>query len=666
MLGIQLNRLLVLTLVNIASNVTFAGSPPRPFSAITATRTEFRCLGRNVELGTFLLPTKIRASSGDLLSSSVQLVSDPPTSLEVVPSTIRAKVLTHSANSASWQFTAESRDFRIQSSLTADYDGFCWYELTLEPKHPVALKLLGLRVPRTKSSARYLHTSSYDWSNVSQGLPELGGHWSSHFVPYVWLGDEERGLAWCAESDESWMLDHAERAISIETVQTNALESGSSPSRSVANTVLLKITFLDHKRLITSPIKLRFSLQPSPVKPVSFGWRANARILHDIHYDSCKPATNGACELDTLRAGGVKTVVIHDSWTKYFGQMVPADADEFRRLIRACHDRDIRLLVYVGYGVARTAPELQGKHDLWSATPLIPWDPGYKPETRGFDATCPRSPWADWLVASAEKLFSDFDLDGLYFDGTSEAWRCNNQSHGCGWKDAQGNVHTVYPILAARQLMRRMADTVHRHKPDAILDVHMSSNLTLPTLSFCDSLWNGEQFETHTEAEHFQVPLHRFRTEFMGYAHGMDMEFLCYENRPFTFNEAIALAWLHGIEVRPYPKTLQYVTPIWRALDRFGVPKARWMPYWANSGVTSDNENAKASAWIRDGTALVIASHLRRTNESVMFQIDRNRLGLKSKSLRARDALTGEPLALSSNAIALSFDGMSWRLLELR
>jgi hypothetical protein len=371
--------------------------------------------------------------------------------------------------------------------------------------------------------------------------------------------------------------------------------------------------------------------------------------------------------LDTLRDDGVKTVVIHDSWTKYFGQMVPADAEQFRDLIRACHARGMRLLVYVGYGVARTAPELHGKHDLWSTTPLIPWDPSYKPETRGFDATCPNGPWADWLVSGAEKLFSDYDLDGLYFDGTSEAWRCNNQSHGCGWKDAQGNVHTMFPILAARQLMRRMAKTVRRHKPDAILDVHMSSNLTLPTLSFCDSLWNGEQFEGHTAAEKFQVPLHFFRTEFMGYAHGMDMEFLCYENRPFTFDEAIALAWLHGIEVRPYPKTLSHVTPLWRAMDQFGVPKAKWQPYWANSGVKCDTEAAKASAWTRRGKALVFVSHLERTNRTVRVKFDQSRLGLSGR-VAVKDAISGAELMNGTNAtdgVDLRFDGMGWRLLEV-
>src|SRR3954467_13892177 len=57
--------------------------------------------------------------------------------------------------------------------------------------------------------------------------------------------------------------------------------------------VLLRISFLDREEIITSPLTLRFGFQASPVKPVSFTWRAHARILHDIHYDSYKPRTNG-------------------------------------------------------------------------------------------------------------------------------------------------------------------------------------------------------------------------------------------------------------------------------------------------------------------------------------------------------------------------------------
>jgi hypothetical protein len=629
---------------------TVTAALPAPFTAVEATASSFEWLNRKARLGNFLLPDQIDAKGKPVLAAPIRLVSEPPECLACPSTSVHGRVIEHQKDSAAWEWTAESLDFLVSSHLTADCDGFSWYEIELKPKHPTSLSSLRLEIPRTKQSARYLHTSSYDWSNVSQGLPELGGRWNGPFTPYIWMGDEERGLAWCAESDEGWALVEPKKALSISTE---------------GETVLFKVTFLDHQQTIEKPIKLRFGLQASPVKPVSFAWRRNARILHDIHYDSAQPGTNGLCELDVLRDGGVKTVVIHDSWTKYFGQMVPADDQAFRGLIEACHQRGLRLLVYVGYGLARTAPELQGKHDEWSVTPLIPWDPGYKPETRGFDATCSHSAWADWLVAGTDKLFAAYKLDGLYFDGTSEGWRCSNQAHGCGWKDSGGQVHTIFPILSARALMRRMADTVHRHNPQAILDVHMSSNLTLPTLSFCDSLWNGEQFESHTSAEKFQVPLHAFRTEFMGYAHGMDMEFLCYENRPFSFTEAIALAWVHGIEVRPYPKNLSYVTPIWRAMDHFKITEAKWQPYWEGSGASCDNADTQISSWVRKGSALLFISHLARNDAVVQVKLDREKLGLRPQANTARDALLGTELPVAKAGLELKFSGMNFRMIEV-
>lgn len=628
-----------------------AAPPPSPFTPVEITAQRFTCLGRVTEFGDFLLPKQATAGDRPVLASPVRLVTEPN-----VLDDLRghAAIRSNDGDSATVEWSAESADLRAASKLTADCDGFCWYEIRFEPKHPIKLKSLRLEIPRVAGTARYLHTSAYNWSNVSGGLPEMGGKWASAFVPYVWLGDEQRGLAWCAESDQGWHPAATGTALSVETKD---------------DVVTFRANLLEGERTLDKPLTLRFGLQATPVKPVGFAWRAKARILHDIHYASADVGADGKCELDAIRDGGAKTVIIHDSWTKYFGQVQPADAAAFRKLIDACHQRGLRLLVYVGYGVARNAPEMtvDDRHAKWSVLPLIPWDPGYKPETRAFDATCPRSGWADWLVAGTDKLFADYDLDGLYFDGTSAAWVCQNEAHGCGWHDEQGHLHPTYALLEARQLMRRIADTVHKHKPDAILDVHMSSNMTMPTLAFCDSAWNGEQFEGHTKAEKFNVPLAAFRTEFMGYAHGIDTEFLCYENRPFTFTEAIALAWMHGVEVRPYPQNLHYVTPIWRAMDAFGMPDARWVPYWsAQPAATCDDPDVKASAWVHDGgRALLFVSHLQRNAAKVHVRLDANVLGLTQGDVQAKDAITGTPVTFNNGAAELSFDGMTFHVLRI-
>jgi hypothetical protein len=194
----------------------------------------------------------------------------------------------------------------------------------------------------------------------------------------------------------------------------------------------------------------------------------------------------------------------------------------------------------------------------------------------------------------------------------------------------------------------------------------MSASLTLPTLAFCDSFWNGEQFETLKASDKFELPLDAFRTEFMGYAHGLDAEFLCYENRPFTQSEAIALAWVHGVEVRPFPHSLAQISPLWRAMDNFGTPSARWLPYWSGSGAVAGDDSLKVSAYSNPGKALLFVSHLKRAPLSSDIRLDRRRLGLATGMLRAVDAITGAPVALEGDTIPLSFEGMSYRLIEIR
>jgi hypothetical protein len=632
----------------LCGHLVFAASPPAPYTPVKASSSEFRCLGRKTDLGALLLPKQIYAAGQPLLAAPARIVMEPDL---LAGAKGKGKVTHRTADQAAWEWSGESAAFTIVVCMTGDCDGFCWYEIQLNPKQPVKLSQLRLEVPHRAASARYLHAACFTWTYLSTGLPEYGGQWTDKFKPYVWLGDEERGLAWCAESDQGWLLKEPTHALQVHTQ---------------GDVVMFSTTLLDHEATISAPVKLRFGLQASPVKPVSFGWRAQARIVHGINYQSCEPGPDGRTLLDTLRDGGAKTVVFHQDWTEYYGQVTPWGGERLRRLISECHKRGLKLLVYVGYGVARGAPDLKGHHDEWSTVPLIPWTTSYRTAFEAFDATCARSAWADWLVNGLDRLFAEYDLDGLYFDGTSEAWRCQNEAHGCGWKDEAGKLRFTYPVLAARQMMRRIADAVHKHRPNAILDVHMSGSLTLPTLAFCDSFWNGEQFENLKVSDKFELPVHAFRTEFMGYAHGLDAEFLCYENRPFTLKEAIALAWVHGVEVRPFPNILSQVSPLWRAMDCFGTSSARWQPYWSGSGAVGDNESVKASAYTKPGRALLFVSHLKREPCKNNLQLDRKRLGLASGLLLASDALTGAAVALEHDSLALSFDGMGYRLIEVR
>src|SRR5262249_50644035 len=132
-----------------------------------------------------------------------------------------------------------------------------------------------------------------------------------------------------------------------------------------------------------------------------------------------------------------------------------------------------------------------------------------------------------------------------------------------------------------------------------------------------------------------------------------------------TFDEAIALAWVHGVEVRPYPNSLSKISPIWKAMDRFGVAKSDWLPYWSPRAITTDSPDVKISAWTHNGKALLVVSHLARTAATARVQLDPRKLSLRKGDLRARDALTNEGILLEAGTLELPFSGMNCRFVEV-
>ena len=112
---------------------------PQPFTPIKASAGAFSCLNRTTTFGPLLLPGQISAAGDALLNSPIRIVAEPASVLAPEGQPARPRVVAYSAQSARWEWSGESPDLYIISSMTADYDGFCWYEIRLEPKHPTIL-----------------------------------------------------------------------------------------------------------------------------------------------------------------------------------------------------------------------------------------------------------------------------------------------------------------------------------------------------------------------------------------------------------------------------------------------------------------------------------------------------------------------------------------------
>lgn len=562
----------------------------------------------------------------------------------------------------------------INTTTRIEFDGLVRVDLVVLPQRKATPKLerLWLEVPLKIGRAGLFHYFPGKWGTAKNSGAVPAGGLTLPFKPFVWLGREDGGLAWFAESDRGWQPQAPDRAIEI------IPQSGE---------LLLRLRLLDSTARL--PVTYTFGFQATPVKPWPkdfHEWRiwhvpqlgVGSTLPIPKEWWLCHRAFPDRKPLPTLdRAAelGAKTAVFHEDWAPIQNYPMTMPESEFKGIVDACHERGMKVLVYHGYEFSPLAPEWAELHDevlVKNAKGEI--TPGWyrHPEQRDFKV-CYNSVWRDRLADGIEKARKRYGYDGLYLDGTVEPWGCCNERHGCGYRAADGTLRPTYPIFGVRQFMRRLYGMFH--PTGGIISAHQSTCCATPTLAFADSYWDGEQFASgELSGDPLKtLPLDAFRAEFMGRNLGIPCEFLAYERPPqWTFDHALAVSMLHDVRVRPCGlASLEKMSPIWNAMTRFGVGAAEWHPYWEVPPLaTARPESVKVSLYRRPaakgkgGRALLVVSNLNPDQPATaQVGLDIARLGLTPKA--ARDALSGEALACAEGRVTVPLPPMRMRLVSV-
>jgi hypothetical protein len=379
-------------------------------------------------------------------------------------------------------------------------------------------------------------------------------------------------------------------------------------------------------------------------------------------FDDTGPAT----ALDRAKQLGVRTIIFHESWTDIQDYVETTHKEQLHSLVRACHERGMKILLYFGYEMSDIAPEWDDYHQECL---VFPRAGGYKrqpPQTAYI--VCYRSHWTDFMAKGIAHMMDEYDIDGVYLDGTSEPWGCSNERHGCGYRAPDGSLRPTYPMLAVRDHLRRLYMIVKRRKPDGHVNVHQSTCNVMTSLAYATSYWDGEQLGGMPEAEDplDVLPLDAFRAEFMGRQWGVPAEFLCYTPRPYTTTEAHAFTLPHDVLIHPsFGTQLEEVAQVWRAFEQFGVDEAQWIPYWRDdSPARAAARGILVSLYRRDGRALLVVSNLRNSAGLAQVQLDTQALGI-GREPRAADAVTGEGLEVVDRTLRVPMERFSARLVVI-
>ncbi len=581
-------------------------------------------VGREIVFGADSLPVSIKAGGQEILAAPVRFVGiedGEPIQWDTNYPDNESESFIQSRSDEKVVLCGAMASYRfiIDTCITAEYDGNIAFDVKLMPRGKTVaegfglvatkpkryqLDRLWLEIPLRKEAvplfSMYPNSAIHlrDGTDIAPVSSSNSGAVPAQdmgvsFKALLWLGNEEYGLGYFAERDQNWQPADAEKAIEILHTE---------------DAVVLRVHLLDSHPVswkeppengmnAYAPIGFSFGLQPTPVKP----FPRNPYPIHGMHLD-CFIKTKGNYidflnaenRFDRLKEKGVDTLILHEKWNKSqnWFELSEYTQNQIRQIVSECHRRGIRVLTYFGYEIASMAPvwteknrlvrmeQENGKHG--GGWYRVPFQRDYM--------VCYRNEWQDRFVEGVASIMDTCGIDGVYLDGTSRPHFCTNELHGCGWRDENGELHGSYPVLAVREMFKKLYAAVHSR--GGIINVHASGMQNFTALPFIDLSWYGEYLQfAYVHGDFSDAPLDYFRSEYIGRNMGVPVEFIAYENRPvWNFENAVALAIIHGILPRPndIDGPLDQMAEIWKIFDRFPIVQSDWMPYWKNGAETSD------------------------------------------------------------------------------
>jgi hypothetical protein len=233
---------------------------------------------------------------------------------------------------------------------------------------------------------------------------------TGNFLPTVWIGDDDRGVAWMCDNDRTWVTD-------LDKACLDVVKQGGETS--------FRMHLLNKAGVLTKPIEVTFGFQPTPLRPRppggswkkerDYGWSWFDRpLIYDGCFDTNRP-NRAAEENPWYRDEQAKK---DGKWWRYFcfnSDRIPESDPLYGQIVK-----DFAPEWYINAPLSF----VQNK----SHTDFILW--AYKQ-------------WHDKL-----------GLTGVYHDNTfTVSWP--GVINDVGWVDDEGRTRAGYWVMAYREFMKR-------------------------------------------------------------------------------------------------------------------------------------------------------------------------------------------------------------------
>ena len=406
-----------------------------------------------------------------------------------------------------------------------DYDGMML--CTVELSGSGTLDRLDLVIPVRDGSAPLGHfIGERCRDNFAGAIPAgIGVVWDSGetlkhdligpFCPYIWVGEEERGIAWFAENDRGWAVDgqtpcqQLEREGGVLTVRVRLVQTPTEMSEE-------------------APRRIVFGLQATPVKPMPerpANWRTwtagdaapgatTFTIAGSTHYIGSLVHEPFPYQRDLslwekfgeVRRTGEPDYTLAEAWIDRYPEevfsMYPRQQylNSVRGGFRMVAQQPDRMLVYVqGRGATFRTPEFQTFQDEWTDGDYTPraWPTGY--DARSAYSTEPIPSWQDFTIWWLKQQMDTF-TDGLYFDNFFMI-PVKDRVISSAYQLPDGRVQPSVSWANMREMMRRTSTLYIEAGRHPMIGPHMTNVSSAPMMAFAQF---GLDWEWHYGRSDFQ------------------------------------------------------------------------------------------------------------------------------------------------------------------
>ena len=595
-----------------------------PYTPLVVEGRTVKATGKEVTFGNNALPINIRTTSGEgeeILASPIRFVVEgdrgPMRFQNATPAlaeTSATKVVFSSQSKA-------GNVLVLDTSARMEYDGYCFYQITLRAFRDVQLKDIRLEIPYRKKIATYL----MGFASGEGGYRRSEVKWSWKERPWnnrVWIGDVDAGLR-CklrgpAALEESNPITNERGGIPVGW--SNEGRGGATVTED-GQIVWVRAYSGPRQMKAGDELDFNFSLLITPVRP-----RDPQHWCNPVRWSYRHSKLHNSSTYSKLLGAKFHTA-FHASrpnpWINYpFERISP-----MREFIDQANSLGIAPLLYYTispFGVSNHMAELWAMRSLGDEV-LHPRRPEAEPWLlehliENFNETWVTNPdgvarpacaslkiqgpsrWQNYHIEGAKWLMENFNIGGFYLDGCS----------------------------AGRRALQRLRRTMDRARPGSILDLHggnmitsrsCSFNAYMESLAYVDSCWIGEGFNYGYGPEFWL-------TELSGIPFGMPNAMLQFGGNPWR-------GMLYGMTASYIENHNCIADVMWKFWDEFGIQDTRMIGYWdRNCPVKTGREDVLATVYRKEGASLISIASWAEKAESVRLRIDWEALGIAGDKAR--------------------------------